>query len=280
MNVGAAVLTFREGLEAALVIAILLGYLRKIDWPAGRRLVWVGAALAIAFTVGFVALLETVGAGFEGRSEKVYEGITSILAVGMVTYMTFWMARRGRYLKGELEAGAQASLSGEHAAWGLVGLVFFTIVREGIETGLFLSAAAFASSGVATLTGGLAGLIAAVAVAMAIYAGGLRLQVGLFFRISGLLLVVFGAAILRYGVHEFEEVGLIPPLVEHVWNTSQTLDDSDGPGALLKVLVGYTSSPSLMQIILFLSYYLLVGLALWRPWKGQAATSQVAREVA
>ncbi len=266
MNPGAAVLTFREGLEAALIVAILLGYLRRMGYASARKYVWLGVGTASALTVGFVLLLQAVGATFDYPAKGIYEGVTSLLAVGMVTYMTFWMARQGRRMKSELEEGARASLA-EGAVWGLFTLAFITVIREGVETALFLSASAFASSGSAILVGGVLGLLIAVGVASAIYLGGVRLHLGTFFRVAGVLLVVFGAAILRYGVHEFEEVGLLPPIIEHVWDTGAVVSDSSGPGAVLRAIVGYTSEPSLLQLICYFGYYLVVGLALWRPWR-------------
>jgi high-affinity iron transporter len=281
MNLGAAVLTFREGLEAALIVAILMGYLRKIGRPDVRKYIWAGVGAALALTVGFVLLLQLVGAEFEYPAKGFYEGVTSLLAVGMVTYMTFWMARQGRHMKGHLEDGVRASLA-TGRGWGLFALAFLAVIREGVETALFLSAAVFASSGIATLTGGVAGLLVSIGVAAAIYVGGVRLDLRRFFQVAGVLLVVFGAAILRYGVHEFEEIGLLPPLVERVWNTGGALPEGTGLGAVLQALIGYTSKPSLMQLIAYFGYFVIVGLALWRPWargnttpprRGQETTS-------
>lgn len=279
MNVGAAVLTFREGLEAALIVAIMLTYLRKIGRPDAGRYVWVGAGTAVALTIGFVGLLQIIGAEFEYPEKGVFEGVTGVLAVAMVTYMTFWMSRQGRQMKGHLESGVRASLA-EGGRWGLFTLVFLAVIREGIETGLFLSAATFASSGTETLVGGIVGLVIAIGVAVAMYAGGVRLNLGRFFQIAGLLLVVFGAAMLRYSVHEFEEVGLIPPMIERVWYTGRELPEGTGLGAVLQGLVGYTSKPSLSQLIAFVGYYLIVGLALWRPWRRTTSTGTVAQTTA
>jgi high-affinity iron transporter len=279
MNVGAAVLTFREGLEAALIVAILLTYLRKIGRPDAGRYVWIGAGAAVALTIGFVGLLQIIGAEFRYPEKGIFEGVTGVLAVAMVTYMTFWMSRQGRQMKGHLESGVRASLA-EGGRWGLFTLVFLAVIREGIETGLFLSAATFASSGTETLVGGIAGLVVAVAIAIAIYAGGVRLNMGRFFQIAGLLLVVFGAAMLRYSVHEFEEVGLIPPMIERVWYTGRELPEGTGLGAVLQGLVGYTSKPSLSQLIAFTGYYLIIGLALWRPWRRTPSTGTVTQTTA
>ena len=156
MSFGAAVLTFREGLEAALIVAIMLGYLRKVGRMDYQWSVWGGALsaglMAMLFTVG----LQVMGAQFEYPAKGIYEGLTSLLAVGMLTYMIFWMSRQARYIKGSLEHSMKLSLA-HGAAWGLFGLAFVTVIREGVETALFLSASAFQTSGFATLVGSIVG---------------------------------------------------------------------------------------------------------------------------
>lgn len=267
MNLGAAILTFREGLEAALIVAILLGYLRKIGRLEMRRWVWTGLLSAVALTVAFVLFLQFLGREFEDPAEAIYEGSTSVLAVIMVTWMSFWMARQGRHMKGHLEAGIRTSLQAGGAI-AVFTLVFVTVLREGVETGLFLSAAAFATSQTDILIGALAGLAAAIAAALAMYIFGVHLDLRRFFQGAAVLLVVFGAAILRFAVEEFETVGLLPRLVPHVWHTGQWLSDSSGVGSLLQTLVGYRAAPSLLEVLVFVGYYVVVGLALWRPWRG------------
>ena len=271
MNVAAGVLTFREGLEAALIIAILLTYLRRTGRARYAGQVWAGAGAAALLTAGFVVVLQVLGAEFEDPAEAIYEGVTSLLAVVMVTSMTFWMARHGRQLKRTLEQEVQEAVSaggadaGWRRRWGIFGVAFLAVAREGIETGLFLAAAAFASSGAQTLTGGLVGLLVAATIAWCVYAAGVRLDLRLFFRVAGVLLIFFGAAMLSHAVHEFEEVGLVPPLMEQVWNTGAWLPDEGGLGAILSALVGYTAQPSLAQILAYAAYFLAVVLALAWP---------------
>jgi high-affinity iron transporter len=167
--------------------------------------------------------------------------------------MVFWMSRHARHIKGSLEQSMKASvLSG--ATWSLFGLAFLTVAREGIETALFLSASAFQTSGMATLSGGIAGLLAAIAVAWAVYVAGARLNLRLFFKVAGILLIIFGAVILRYGIHEFEEIGWLPPLIDHIWNTGQWIPAGSVAGTIMQALLGYTSTPSLLQIIGYLGY--------------------------
>lgn len=272
MSFGAAVLTFREGLEAALVVAIMLSYLSKVGRLRLQWSVWVGALSAALLAVGFTLILQLVGAQFDYPAKGIYEGFTSLFAVVMLTYMIFWMAKQARYIKGSLEHSMKRSLT-QSAGWGLFALAFMTVAREGVETSLFLSASAFESSGYATLVGGVAGLLVSLGVAWAVYIAGVRLQMRTFFRFTSLLLVVFAAAILRYAVHEFEEVGWLPPLIEQVWNTGTWLPTSGGIGALLQTLLGYTAQPSLLQLVAYFGYLIVVGFALLRPLKKPASTS-------
>ncbi len=264
MNFGAAVLTFREGLEAALIVAIMLGYLRKVGRLDIQWSVWAGALSAAVLAVGFTLLLQVIGAQFDYPAKGIYEGVTSLLAVAMLTSMILWMARQARYIKGSLEHSMKDRLA-QGAVWGLLALAFMTVAREGVETALFLSASAFQSSGMETLTGGLVGLLLSGMVAWAVYVAGVRLQLRTFFKVTSVLLVVFGAAILRYAIHEFEEVGWLPPIVESVWNTGEWVPTSGVLGSVLQALIGYTSRPSLMQLIGYFGYLLLFGWLVVRP---------------
>lgn len=266
MSFGAAVLMFREGLEAAIIVAIMLGYLRKVGRIDMRFSVWGGALSAAVLAVAFTLTLQLIGAQFDYPAKGIYEGFTSLLAVGMLTYMIFWMARQARYIKGSLEHSMKESLV-QNAGWGLFGVAFMTVAREGLETALFLSASAFQSSGTATLIGGIVGVAVALGVAWAIYVAGVRLQLRTFFRVTGILLLIFGAAILRYGISEFEEVGWAPPIVEEVWNTGGWVSISSPLGAVMQALLGYTPRPSLLQLIAYVGYLLVVGYFFLRPAK-------------
>lgn len=260
MSIAAAVLIFREGLEAALIVAIMLGYLRKLGRERSGKSVWAGVGLAVFLTLGFAVTLQLLGAAFDYPAKGIYEGVTGLLAVAMLTGMIFWMTRQARYIKGSLERGMDAALAGGGTV-ALFSLAFISVAREGVETGLFLSAAAFASSGTQIIAGGLAGLAAAIVAAWLMYRVGVRLNLGTFFRVTSVLLIVFGAAILRYAVHEFEEVNLLPPVIDRVWNTGQILPDGTGLGAILAALVGYTSKPSLLQLLAYTGYLVGVGAA-------------------
>jgi len=259
----ALLIALREGLEAALIVGIVLGYLKKIGLSDHQRAVWAGVALAIAISVAAALSLQAVGTGLEGQAEQVFEGTTMFLAAGILTWMVFWMHSQARRIKGHLEAGVrQAVATGR--AWGLFSLAFVAVLREGLETALFLTAALFTSTATETIIGALLGLGAAVALGWFIYLGTARLPLASFFQVTGILLIVFAAGLTAHAVHEFTEARVIPPLVEHLWSTKALLDDKSALGSLLRSLFGYNDDPSLIEVLAYLGYYLGVGLGLWR----------------
>lgn len=271
MNLATAVLVFREGLEGALIIAIMLGYLRKVGRTDHKLSVWAGALSAATAAIGFAVLLGFIGAQFADPAKGIYEGGTSLLAVLMLSYMIFWMSRQARFIKGSLEQSMKESFA-RGATWGLFGLAFVTVAREGVETALFLSASAFQTSGTATLVGGLAGLAVALGVAWAVYVAGARLNMRTFFKVTTVLLVVFAAAMFRYALHEFDEVGLVPTIIDPIWNTSAIIPEGSTLGSILQGLVGYNPTPSLVEVIGYVGYLLFAVIFLVRPTARPAAT--------
>ena len=259
----AALITFREGLEAALIVGIVLGYLKKTDRMDHQRSVWWGVTVAIFASVAAAVGLQAVGARFEGRAEQVFEGVTMLLAASVLTWMVFWMQAQGRRIKGQLEEEVRQAVATEQG-WALFGLAFLAVVREGIETVLFLSAAVFASSPVRTLSGGLVGLAAAVVVGWLLFAASAQLDVRRFFRVTGVLLIVFAAGLVAHGVHEFQEAALLPIFIEHVWDINPILSEKGTLGSILKSLFGYNGNPSLIEVLSYIGYYVVIGLATWR----------------
>ncbi len=271
----AALITFREGLEAALIIGIVLSYLKKTGHMNWQRSVWWGVVVAIAASLAAALGLQAVGARFEGRAEQVFEGVTMLLAASVLTWMVFWMQAQGRRIKGQLEEEVRQAVATKQS-WALFSLAFLAVVREGIETVLFLSASVFTSSPVQTLTGGLVGLAVAVVVGWLLFAASARLDVRRFFQVTGVLLIVFAAGLVAYGVHEFQEAGLLPILIEHVWDINPILDEKSTLGSVLKSLFGYNGNPSLIEVLSYIGYYAVIGLALWqrRPAVEAVETSQ------
>jgi high-affinity iron transporter len=261
--IAALLLAFREGLEAALIIGIVLGLLERMGRNDQRRMVWLGAGLAAALSLAVGLGLQALGVAFEGRAEEIFEGTAMLLAAGVLTWMIFWMARQGRAIQSELERDVrQASLSG--GRWALFSLAFLAVLREGIELALFLTAAAMTAGAGATLFGGVAGLLVAAVAGWVLFATTRRLDVGAFFRVTSILLIFVAAGLVAHGVHEFNEAGLIPPIVEQVWDTNPVLDEGSTGGQLLKALFGYNGNPSLTEVLAYAGYWAVVVAALWR----------------
>ncbi len=252
----AGLITFREGLEAALIVGIVLGYLKKIGRLDRLGYVWGGVMAAIVGSLGVALGLQAIGTQFTGRAEEIFEGTTMFLAVGVLTWMIFWMRHQGRCIKVALERDVQVAVTAGQN-WALFGLAFIAVFREGVETVLFLSAAAFVSAA-NILWGGLLGLGVALLVGYLIFATAIRLDVKRFFDATSLLLLLFAAGLLAYGVHEFQEAGLIPVIIEHVWDINHILNEKSTLGSILKSLLGYNGNPSLIEVFSYVGYYLVV----------------------
>ncbi|MFQ5942548.1 MAG: iron uptake transporter permease EfeU [Anaerolineales bacterium] len=260
----AALIALREGLEAALIVGIVLGYLRKIGYLEGHRSVWVGVFAAVVASLGLAIVIQVVGMELEGRAEQIFEGATMFLAVGVLTWMIFWMRYQARLIKSSLEQNVLDAVK-TGTKWGLILVAFIAVFREGVETALFLSAAAFVSEGQGTLIGAIIGLASAVLIGYLIYASTTKLDIRIFFNVTSVLLLLFAAGLLAHGIHEFQEAGIIPTLNEHVWDTNHVLDENSSVGQMLKAVFGYNGNPSLEEVLGYVGYWVVVvlGLRLW-----------------
>ena len=254
-------LSLREGIEAALIIGIVLGALRKLNRSEMAPAVWYGALSAIGVSIITGILLTAFGLSLEGAAEQIFEGVAMILAASVLTWMIFWMNRQSRSIKGELEAGVnQATSTG--GARALFSLAFLAVVREGIELALFLTAATFASDPRSTILGSLLGLGVAILLGWGLFASSVQLNLRRFFQVTGFLLILFAAGLVAHGVHEFNEVGWIPSIVEHVWDVNPILDENSTLGLMLKALFGYNGNPSLTEVLAYFAYYVLIFFSL------------------
>jgi high-affinity iron transporter len=209
--VAAFLVTLREGVEAAVIVAILLGYLNQIGRRADGRWVWAGTISAglMSLAVG-VVLWNTLG-GLEGTAEEIAEGMIAFAAVGLLTWMIFWMGRQVRHFEERLSGQVDAALAAGGAT-ALAMIAFVSVLREGVETALFLiSTTVGTESSTTQLVGGLLGLIGAVLIGVLFYAGSTAIEIRAFFRVTGVLIIVFAAGLVSKGVHEFQEVGLCRP---------------------------------------------------------------------
>jgi high-affinity iron transporter len=262
-------LSLREGLEAALIIGIVLGALTKIRRDDLSPAVWLGTLSAVVVSIITAVLLTSFGMSLEEKAEEIFEGVTMLIAAGILTWMIFWMRKQARFLKSELEDGVNkaAASTGKRAVFWLA---FVAVVREGIELALFITAAFFVgdtsevTNNVAqTLAGTILGLGTAILLGYTLFATTVRLDLRRFFQVTGLLLILFAAGLVAHGVHEFNEVGWVPPVIEHIWDVNAILDENSVSGQLMKTLFGYNGNPSLTEMIAYFGY-LVVILSLWR----------------
>jgi len=262
-------LSLREGLEAALIIGIVLGAVNKIRRTDLTPAVWFGTLSALAVSILTAVILTSFGMSLEDEAEEIFEGITMLIAAGILTWMIFWMGKQARFLKSELEDGVNkaAASTGKRAVFWLA---FVAVVREGVELAIFITAALFAGSSgeansniIQVLAGTILGLGTAALLGYTIFATTLRLDLRRFFQVTGLLLILFAAGLVAHGVHEFNEVGWIPAIVEHVWDVNTILDEGSLVGQLLQTLFGYNGNPSLTEIIAYFAYIAIV-IVFWR----------------
>ena len=272
------VITLREGIEAALIIGLVLAAVGKAGVVGMVKSVWLGVAAAVLVSaVAGAALVATVGY-LPDEAAAVFEGVASLVAVGVLTFMIFWMRTRGSRLAQEVDEKVSAAAGlGSGMALGL--LAFAAVAREGLETVLFM-AAAYSSAGVLTTTvGALAGLGVAVALGFALYRGSLKLNIRTVFQATGAVIVVLSAGMLAYGLHELQELGVVPTIMEHLWDTNGVLDEKVGVGAFLKALLGYNGNPSLIEVVAYWTYLTVVGWLFIRP-KQSNVTRQATRPLA
>ena len=256
-------LSLREGLEAALVIGIVLGALRKFNRAQLSSIVWAGSLVAGAASVATALVLNFLGASLEGSSEMIFEGATFFLAAAVLTWMIFWMSRQSRTIKGELEAGVRRATS-QSGKGGLFFLAFISVLREGVELALFLTASALATNLHQTIMGALLGLAGAPIFGWAVFSTTPRVDLPRFFQITGALLILFAAGLVASSVHEFIELGWVPSIVAHVWNLNSILSENSTVGQILKTLFGYNAQPSLTEALAYIAYFAAIGFGLRR----------------
>jgi high-affinity iron transporter len=273
---GAALLTTREGLEASLIVGIVLGYLAKTENRRYFRLIWLGTAAAVAVSVAAgAALFFTIGE-LEGRGEQIFEGVAMLSAVTVLTWMIFWMRKQAANVKKELEAKLASAIAAGSAI-GLASVVFFAVLREGVETALFLFAIGESSTPLATGIGAVVGLAISISLGVAIYMGSRRLNLRQFFTATGLLLIFFAAGLLAHAVHEFQEAAILPETVEHLWNTNGIVSEDSHFGKFLTALFGYNGDPSALEVAVWITYLAFAVTLFVRPllaWRREPAPAQ------
>ena len=271
-DLSALLLALREGIEMALVVGIVLAYLAQTGTMRAARWVWAGTGAAVLVSLGTLGLLNALNAEFEGTAEQLFEGTTMLLATVFLSWMILWMLRNARFLKGELHRGVDAALQRGGAAWGLFLLVFFAVVREGVELALLL----FAAPGEGKLLGSVIGIAGAVGIGILIYAFGRRVDLRTFFRVTTILLILFAAGLFAHAAHEFAEAGILAAVEgPKLWSTKALLPDNAGLGSILRALFGYQDEPTVIELVTYVGYFAVVWLA-WRSGIAARVTPQTA----
>ncbi|MFI6853315.1 iron uptake transporter permease EfeU [Streptomyces sp. NPDC050416] len=252
----------REGLEASLVVCILIAYLVKTDRRDALRPIWIGIGIAVALALGFGCALEFGSQELTFEAQEALGGSLSILAVALVTWMVFWMRRTARHLKSELHGKLDAALALGTGA--LVATAFLAVGREGLETALFVWASVHAASDGSPrpLLGVALGLLTAVLLGWLFYRGALRINLARFFTWTGGMLVVVAAGVLAYGFHDLQEARFLPGLSDKAFDISGTIPPDSWYGTLLKGVFNFQPDPTVLQVVVWL-LYLIPTLALF-----------------
>ncbi|EFL31687.1 OFeT family Fe2+ permease [Streptomyces viridochromogenes DSM 40736] len=269
----------REGLEASLVVCILIAYLVKTDRRDALKPIWIGIGIAVALALGFGCALEFGSQELTFQAQEALGGSLSILAVGLVTWMVFWMRRTARHLKSELHGRLDAALAMGTGA--LVATAFLAVGREGLETALFVWASVHAASdGTPRPLAGVAlGLLTAILLGWLFYRGALRINLAKFFTWTGGMLVVVAAGVLAYGFHDLQEADFLPGLTNKAFDISGTIPPDSWYGTLLKGVFNFQPDPTVLQVTVWLLYLIPTMLLFLLPaGLGQRRTTAAATQ--
>ena len=258
------IIGLREGLEASLIVGIIAAFLIQSGERRALRPMWLGVGLAIALCLGAALVLEAVNRELPRKQQEGLATLLALLAVAGVTYMVVWMKRHSRELKGSLERGAETALL-RGSVLALVGMAFFAVLREGLETAVFLLAVFGSSTNPAsTGTGAALGIALAVALGYAIYRGGVRINLSRFFRVTGFVLVLVAAGLLATAVHTGHEAGWIDSLQAQAFDLRWLVAPNSVRAALLTGMLGLQPVPTVGELLAWLVYAVPMSLyVLW-----------------
>lgn len=252
----------REGLEAALIVGIIASYLRQTGRARWLPAVWVGVFLAVAISLFAGAAVLLAGQEFPQKMQELFEAVVGLVAVGVLSYMVFWMHGAACSIKAQLHDAVDGAFRATSTAWALIGMAFIAVAREGLESVFFLLAIFQQSTGLAAPLGALGGMAVAVVLGLCIYWGGIRLELRRFFRWTGAFIVLVAAGLLSGVLRNLHEAGIWNLLQVRVFDWSQVLPNSSVFGTVLSGLLGYHESPTQGEVLVWL-LYLTIALTLF-----------------
>jgi high-affinity iron transporter len=254
-------IALREGLEASLIVGIFVAYVVKTNRRQLLKPLWIGVGISILLSLAVGAVLSFTSAQLTDQSKQIFAGATSFAAVALVTWMVFWMKRTARTLKNELQGKVDKALLAGPLALALAA--FFAVAREGLETALFIYSNFQAVAERAPVTIGLiTGLASAVALGYLIYSRSIKMNLGKFFMITGVALIVIAAGVFSYGVHEFQEVGWLPGPDAFIWDVTHWIAPDSILAALMGGTFGFDTTTSYLQFVIW-GAYLAITLAIY-----------------
>jgi high-affinity iron transporter len=267
---GNALIGLREGLEASLVVSILVAFLVKTDRRAELPRVWIGVGVAVAVSVGVTLVLTLTQQALTFEAQEALGGSLSIIAVGFVTWMIFWMRRNARTLSSDLRGRLDEAIRLGPVA--VVAMAALAVGREGLETAVFFFAAAQAAGQSAQpLIGFVLGIAVAVLLAYLLYRGAVRINLGKFFTVTGFFLIFVAAGILAYGVHDLQEAGILPGLTTLAFDVSAAIPPDSWYGTLLKGFFNFSPQTTVLEAVVWVAYVATVLPLFLRPRRPAAA---------
>lgn len=240
----------REGLEASLIVSILVAYLVKSNRRHEIRYVWIGVASALVLVVAVFSAINVIFDQLSFKTQEIVGGTMSILAAILVTWMIFWMRRTARSLKSELEGQMSTALG----PFALATVAFVTVGREGLETAAIIWSTIIGSTTAQPFVGATLGILVAVALGFLIYRGAIRINLSTFFTITGALLIIVAAGVLAYGIFDLQEARVLPGFSDRVFDISSTIPPDSWYGTLLKGTINFQPDPSWLQVIAWVGY--------------------------
>jgi high-affinity iron transporter len=259
---GSALIGLREGLETAIVVTILVAFLVKSDRRDALKWVWFGVAAAIAMTIGVFLVIQFGENTISGLAAEAIAGVASLVAVAIVTTMVLWMKKAAASISGELRSDMARAL--ETGGWAVAVLAFLAVGREGVETALFMVGYAEAETAW-PLVGLVVGVVIAVAIAYGMYIGAVRINLAKFFKYTGVFLVLVAAGILSYGIGALQTVDWLPGLSNRAFDISSWFNWSSWYGEVIQGVFNVTPTPSVLQLVGWLAYLIVVLALFLRP---------------
>jgi high-affinity iron transporter len=273
------VIGLREGLEAALIVGIIAAFLLQRGERRALTPMWVGVGLAIGLCALFAVAVQALGRNLTFTQREVLEAVLSIVAVAGVTYMVIWMKRHSRELKGHLEDEAESALA-KGSVWALIAMAFFAVIREGLETAIFLLAA-FESSQKPAATGGgaILGIATAVVLGWLLFKGGIRINLSRFFRVTGFVLVIVAAGLLSYAVHDLAEAGVIDVAQATAVNLAWLLAPGSLQEAVVSGALGIRAQPTYAEAVAWFAYAIPMSVYVLWPQRRSARPARIAAPI-